>query len=179
MSKSSRTPLVLAIASTLLLHAATLRAQVTPVSAPAPNPARAAEALDMGLFRWPAGDTTGALGGTLVRVTRGGRPDHLLVLWYGGRTPMWVTAGAPMVLLADDDTLQAPSLGRVQRETAADGNASETAAYRFTELQLRRLALAGSISLRIFAEERILECEFTAENMHRLRLFVNGVVRGS
>jgi hypothetical protein len=178
MPRFNRTPFLLAMAGAILLPAATLRAQTVHPSG-ATSPPAAAEAVDMGLFEWTDGHAPGALGGTLVRVTRAGVNDYLLVVWYGGRSSVMLTAGEPMIVLADDDTLHASNLGRVERDAEPGAQTIETTAYRFTSLELRRLALAGNISFSIRAGESVLDCEFTAENMHMLRLFVNDLVRSA
>jgi hypothetical protein len=141
-------------------------------SAPQPR----SETMDVGLFRLEPGHA-GVAGGTLVRLTRPGTlADHLLVVWYGGPVAVNVAEMEPVMVHADGELVRLPMYGVVRRSADPGNGVNETWAYRMSPQQLRQIAGAYAVRLRVAAAESVFTFDLTGENLRKMRAFVDALL---
>lgn len=107
--------------------------------------------------------------------------DYFLEVHYEALPePGWlhIKPGKSLVVTADGQELQFDGRGSLNTRRTRRGNVSEDAIYRVEPAQLRAIARAKKVRVRVVGENGVVEREFGPVNFERFRKFVERYASG-
>lgn len=106
---------------------------------------------------------------------RGSDPELRLLLHYrDAERWLWIPYGESLQILADEELITLSGTGSLRsRRTAVLGGVEELAAYPVSSEQLRRVARAGTVRVRVLGRREFVERRFSEAGLLRLREFIS------
>jgi hypothetical protein len=110
--------------------------------------------------------------------TKDGTVNYALVVYYYGRTWMFIKPGQSLVLFIDGEQVDVKGQGsQSHRKTLENGMVSELAKYPVTPKLLKKISSAKQVRVKIIGSDLVAEKYFTEQNFANFKQFVNDYVK--
>jgi hypothetical protein len=83
---------------------------------------------------------------------------------------------APLLVLIDSAVIELPNVGAVAREVSSDASVGESAAFTVTAEQLRRIAAAGDVMIRVQGLRQNVDRSLSIFNIEAVKVFLRDVL---